>query len=86
MVTEWRLNVDGKGGFQSHFSHHSVTIQSTEWQAHFSGLSVSLFFLKNKSAPNAARARVDESKGKYTKHSATGTIKYYDEYLVLAYI
>ena len=51
--TEWWLNGggtakdgDGKGGFQSHFSHHSVTIQSTEWQAHFSDLSVSLFFEK----------------------------------------
>ena len=29
MVAEWRLNGDGKGGFQSHFSHHSVTILST---------------------------------------------------------
>ena len=46
MVAERRLNDDGKGGFQSHFSHHSVTIQSTEWQAHFSDLSVSLFFEK----------------------------------------
>ena len=35
MVAEWRLNGDGKGWFQSHFSHHSVTIQLTEWQAHF---------------------------------------------------
>ena len=46
MVTEWRQNDDGEDGFQSHFSHHSVTIQSTEWQAHFSDLSVSLFFEK----------------------------------------
>ena len=46
MVAERRLNDDGKSGFQSHFSHHSVTIQSTEWQAHFSDLSVSLFFEK----------------------------------------
>ena len=32
MVAEWRLNGDGKGGFQLHFSHHSVTIHLTEWQ------------------------------------------------------
>ena len=42
MVTEWRLNGDVKGGFQSHFSYHSVIIQSAECQAHFSNLSVSL--------------------------------------------
>ena len=42
--TEWWLNGNGKRGFQSHFSHHSVTIQSTEWQAHFSDLSVNSFF------------------------------------------
>ena len=46
MVAEWRLNGDGKGEFQSTFSHHSVTLQSTEWQTHFSDLSVSLFFEK----------------------------------------
>ena len=44
MLSEWRINGDGKGGFQSHFSHHLVTIQSTEWQAHFSDLSVDFFF------------------------------------------
>ena len=26
MVTEWRLNGDGKGGFQSHFSNLSVSL------------------------------------------------------------
>ena len=39
------LQLEWKGGFQSHFSHHSVTIQSTEWQAHFSDSQ--LIFLKN---------------------------------------
>ena len=53
MVAEWRLNGDGKGRFQSHFSHHSVTIQSTEWQQHFSDLSVSLIF-KNKITPDVS--------------------------------
>ena len=51
MVAEWHMIDDGKGGFQSHFSHHSVTIQSTEWQAHFSELLVNFFFLKNKITP-----------------------------------
>ena len=41
-----RLHGDGKGGYQSHFSHQSVTIQSTEWQAHLSDLSVNLYFEK----------------------------------------
>ena len=45
------LNGDGKGGFQSHFRQHSVTIQSTEWQVHFCDLSVSYSFL-NKHDPN----------------------------------
>ena len=63
MVAEWRLNGDGKGGFQSHFSHHSVTIQLTEWQAHFSDLSVSLFF-ENKIALDADRTRDVRIKGK----------------------
>ena len=48
MVAEWRLNGDGKGGFQSHFIYRSVIIRSTKWQAHFSDFSVSLFFLKIK--------------------------------------
>ena len=82
MVAECRLNGDGKGGFQSHYSRISVTIQSTEWQAHFSDLSVSFFFLKNKITPNAAWTRVDKSKGKTPSHSATGTVSYYDEYLL----
>ena len=30
MLAEWRLHNDGKGGFQLHFSHNLVTIQSTE--------------------------------------------------------
>ena len=30
MVADWGLNGDGKGGFQSHFSDHSVTINSVE--------------------------------------------------------
>ena len=64
MVAEWRLNDDGKGGFQSHFSHHSVTIQWAEWQGHFSDLSVSLFFLKNKIAHDADRTRDIKIKGK----------------------
>ena len=56
MVAEWQLNDDGKGGFQSHFSHDSMTIQSTGWQAHFSDLSANLFFEKYiKITPNAAR-------------------------------
>ena len=62
MVAEWRLNGDGKGGFQSHFRHHSVTIQSTEWKAHFSDLSVSLFFEK-KITSNADRTRDLRIKG-----------------------
>ena len=41
-----RLHGDGKGGYQSHFRHQSVTIQSTEWQAHLSDLSVNLYILK----------------------------------------
>ena len=48
MVAEWPQNGDGKGGFQSHFSHHSVTIQLTFQSA---------YFLKNKIAPNADRTR-----------------------------
>ena len=63
MVAEWQLNGDGKGGFQSHFSHHSVTYQSTEWQAHFSDLSVRLF-LKNKITPNSVRTSGRRIKGK----------------------
>ena len=33
------INSDENGSFQMHFSHHSVTIQSTKWQAYFSNLS-----------------------------------------------
>ena len=58
-------------------SHHSVTIQSTEWQAHFSDLSVSLFI-----TPKAARARDVRIKGKYANHSTTGAVINSDEYLV----
>ena len=56
----WMLT---EGGFQSHFSHQSVTIQSTEWLAHFSDLSFRLF-LKNKITPDAARTRYVRIKGK----------------------
>ena len=81
MVAEWRLNDDGKGGFQSHFSHRSVTIQSTEWQAHFSDLSVSLF-LKNKIAPDADRTRDVRIKGKARWPLRHETVIIYYEYLV----
>ena len=62
MVSKWRLNGDRtvefqspfsqlngvkKSGFQSHFSHHSVTIQLTELQAHFCDLSVNVIFEKS---------------------------------------
>ena len=46
MVTEWWLNGDWKVTGKVDFSHRSVTIQSTEWQAHFNDLSVTLFFEK----------------------------------------
>ena len=83
MVAEWRLNDDGKGVFQSHFSHDSVTIQSTEWQAHFSDRSANFFFEKYiKITPNAAQTREVSIKGKYANHSTTGTVKTEDEYLV----
>ena len=38
MVAEWRLNGDGKGGFQSHFSHHSVDWIAGTFQWPFSQL------------------------------------------------
>ena len=43
-MTEWGLNVDGKGGFQSQFSHNLMTIQWTEWKEHTSDLYVSIHF------------------------------------------
>ena len=42
-VAEWRHNTDGKGGFQSHFSHHSVNC--------LSDLSVNGQFKKMKLCP-----------------------------------
>ena len=46
MVTEWWRNGDWMVTGKVDFSRISATIQSTEWQAHFSDLSVSLFFEK----------------------------------------
>ena len=57
MVAEWRLNNEGKGGFQSHFSHHSVTI-------HISVTFQSAYFLKNEITPDAARTQDVRIKGK----------------------
>ena len=38
LATEWRLNGDGKGGFRSHFSHHSVDWMAGRFQWPFSQL------------------------------------------------
>ena len=65
MMAEWRLNGDGKGGFQSHLNQHSVTIQSTEWQADFSDLSVCLF-KKNEARRGSNLGRKNERESKLT--------------------
>ena len=44
MVTEWWLNDNWMVTGKVDFSRFSATIQSTEWQPHFSDLSVRLFF------------------------------------------
>ena len=56
MVAEWRLNVDGKSGFQSHFGRYSETIQSPKLQAHFRDLLI-IYLLIFKMTPNANRTR-----------------------------
>ena len=49
MVVECRLNGDGKSGFKSHFSHHSVTMVTVDWIAGtFQWLFSQLIFWKIK--------------------------------------
>ena len=84
MVTEWWLNGDWMVTGKVDFSHHSVIIQSNEWQAYFSDHSVRLFFWKIKCIWRATRLQPGmwESKEKYSNHSATRTVKYIDWHFV----
>ena len=63
MVAEWRLFGDGKGGLQSHLSIHLVIIQSAEWWAHFSDLSINLRFWKKNYTQRGSNREI-RNKGK----------------------
>ena len=70
MVAEWPLNGDGKGGFQSHFSHHSVDWMAGTFQWPFS----QLIFWKIKLRLTRIEPGMWGSQWEHANHYATGTV------------
>lgn len=73
------LSISNFERLQSHFSHHSLTIQSTEFNGRYISVAVQSIYVSKIIAARTCDIRI---KGKYASHSATGIFISVDEYLI----
>ena len=85
MVTEWWLNADWIVTGKVDFSSISATIQWPFSRLNVRHAHISVTFSEKYNYARRNRTRVEKSKRKYANHSATGTVRQHDEYLVFFY-